>query len=165
MKMLDRPAVVNELMGKPIQQIRMRRSSPVHSKITGRVDEPASKMVLPDSVHDHAGRQGIVLSNDPLCQGDSPLLLRLVQCGLVGMGATDHHYLAVDTQLRPVLAWFGAHLVPGAVYLQSSQFQDGRLSDSRAISELETLVDAVITMQQAVAKTDGFAGPSPLAAG
>ena len=43
-------------------------------------------------------------------------------CGLVGMGATDHHYLAVDTQLGPVLAWFGAHLVPVAVYLQSRQF-------------------------------------------
>ena len=37
-------------------------------------------------------------------------------CGLIGMGATDHHYLTVDAQLRPVLAWFGAHVVPGMVY-------------------------------------------------
>ena len=52
-------------------------------------------------------------------------------CGLIGMGATDHHYLSIDSQLRPVLAWFGAHLVPGMVYLQSRHFEDGRLSDSR----------------------------------
>jgi len=37
---------------------------------------------------------------------------------LVAMGATHHYYLAVDSQLRPVLARFGAHLVTGAVYLQ-----------------------------------------------
>ena len=36
-------------------------------------------------------------------------------CGLIGMGATDHHYLAIDTQLRPELSWFGAQQVNGAV--------------------------------------------------
>lgn len=85
-------------------------------------------------------------------------------CGLVAMGATDHHYLAIDSQLRPVLAWFGAHLVPGAVYLQSHQFQEGRLADPGAIAGLETLANAVIAMQQAVADNSGIAGPSPLAA-
>ncbi len=85
-------------------------------------------------------------------------------CGLVGMGASDHHYLAVDTQLRPVLAWFGAHLAPVSVYLQSSQFQDGRLADPEAISSLEALADAVVAMSQAVTKESGTAGPSPLAA-
>ena len=86
-------------------------------------------------------------------------------CGLVAMGATDHHYLAIDSQLRPVLSWFGAHLVPGAVYLQSRQFQDGRLSDPSALADLETLAHAVIAMQQATADKDGLLGPSPLAAG
>ena len=86
-------------------------------------------------------------------------------CGLVGMGATDHHYLAVDTQLRPVLAWFGAHLVPGGVYLQSRQFQDGKLADPLAIAGLETLAKAVVAMHQAKAQKGGTVGPSPLAAG
>ena len=85
-------------------------------------------------------------------------------CGLVGMGASDHHYLAVDTQLRPVLAWFGAHVVPVAVYLQSRQFQDGRLADPEAISSLKSLTDAVVAMSQGVAKQGGMVGPSPLAA-
>lgn len=85
-------------------------------------------------------------------------------CGLVAMGATDHHYLAVDSQLRPVLAWFGAHLVPGAVYLQSRQFQEGQLADPEAIAALKKLANAVITMQQVVAENDGMIGPAPLAA-
>ncbi len=86
-------------------------------------------------------------------------------CGLLAMGATDHHYLTVDTQLRPVLAWFGAHLVPGAVYLQSRHFQDGQLADAQAISDLRTLAKAVVAIQGAVGGNGEMMGPSPLAAG
>ena len=84
-------------------------------------------------------------------------------CGLVAMGATDHHYLAIDSQLRPVLAWFSAHLVPGGVYLQSRQFQDGKLADLDAIAELHTLANAVIAMQRATTGNDETVGPPPLA--
>ena len=86
-------------------------------------------------------------------------------CGLLAMGATDHHYLTVDTQLRPVLAWFGAHLVPGAVYLQSRHFQDGQLADAQAITDLQSLAKAVVAMQRAIADNAGMMGPSPLPAG
>ena len=85
-------------------------------------------------------------------------------CGLVAMGASDHHYLSVDSQLRPVLAWFGAHLVPGMVYLQSRQFQEGQLADPEAVAGLENLAAAVIAMQKAVASSKEFMGPAPLAA-
>ena len=86
-------------------------------------------------------------------------------CGLIGMGASDHHYLTVDTQLRPVLAWFGAHLVPGQVYLQSQHFQDGKLADPQAVAGLETLGRAVVDLHKATARNGGAAGPPPLAAG
>ena len=85
-------------------------------------------------------------------------------CGLIGMGATDHHYLTVDTQLRPVLAWFGAHLVPGQVYLQSQHFQDGNLTDLKAIAGLQNLGQAVVSLHTATGSGDA-AGPAPLAAG
>ena len=85
-------------------------------------------------------------------------------CGLLAMGATDHHYLTVDTQLRPVLAWFGAHLVPGQVYLQSQHFQDGKLADPKAIAGLETLGKAVTALHKSLAGNDDSAGPPPLAA-
>ena len=86
-------------------------------------------------------------------------------CGLIGMGATDHHYLTVDTQLRPVLAWFGAHLVPGQVYLKSQHFQDGKLAEPEAIAGLETLGRSVIALHKSLAGNAESAGPPPLAAG
>ena len=84
-------------------------------------------------------------------------------CGLIGMGATDHHYLSIDAQLRPVMAWFGAHVAPGMVYLQSRHFQDGQLADPQAIADLQSLARSVVALHRAVAQ-DGLAGPSPLAA-
>lgn len=89
--------------------------------------------------------------------------LRGKACGLIGMGATDHHYLSVDTQLRPVLAWFGAHVVPGMVYLQSRHFQDGQLSDPQAIADLQSLAGSVVALHSAL-KEGGLSGPAPLAA-
>ena len=86
-------------------------------------------------------------------------------CGLIGMGATDHHYLTIDTQLRPVLAWFGAHLVPGQVYLKSQHFQDGKLAEPEAIAGLETLGRSVIALHKSLAGNAESAGPPPLAAG
>ena len=86
-------------------------------------------------------------------------------CGLIAMGASDHHYLAVETQLRPVLAWFGAHTTPVGVYLQSRHFQDGRLSDSAAIEGLKTLGGAVVAMQKAASDNREMQGPLPIAAG
>ena len=95
--------------------------------------------------------------------------LRGKACGLIGMGATDHHYLSIDAQLRPVLAWFGAHVVPGMVYLQSRHFQDGRLADPQAVADLQSLARSVVALHRAAAlslsKGDGeLAGPPPLAA-
>jgi NAD(P)H-dependent FMN reductase len=86
-------------------------------------------------------------------------------CGLIGMGATDHHYLTVDTQLRPVLAWFGAHLVPGQVYLQSQHFQDGKLADPKSIAGLENLGKSVVALHKSLAGNVDSSGPPPLAAG
>ena len=79
------------------------------------------------------------------------------------MGATDHHYLSIDAQLRPVLAWFGAHVAPGMVYLQSRHFQDGQLTDSQAIDDLQSLARSVVALHRAIAR-EGIGGPPPLAA-
>jgi FMN reductase len=48
--------------------------------------------------------------------------------GIVAMGGSPHHYLAADTQLRQVLAWFGALLAPDsalAVALPAAACQRG----------------------------------------
>ena len=86
-------------------------------------------------------------------------------CGFFAMGATGNHYLAIDSPLRPVLAWFGAHLVPGQVYLKSQHFQDGKLAEPEAIAGLETLGRSVIALHKSLAGNAESAGPPPLAAG
>ena len=88
--------------------------------------------------------------------------LRAKPVGIVAMGATLHHYLGVDWQLRAVLAWFGALVVPTSVYLESGHFQDGRLADPGARAGLAELVAALVAM---AAHARDQAGPPPLAAG
>ena len=84
-------------------------------------------------------------------------------CGLIGMGGSDHHYLAVDTQLRPVLGWFGAVPTPTTVYLQSRDFQDGQLANPQVVADLESLARAVIATHNALSHNPDTLGPRPLA--
>jgi FMN reductase len=88
--------------------------------------------------------------------------LRNKPVGIVAMGATLHHYLGVDGQLRSVLAWFGALVLPTSVYLESSHFKDGQLTDAAARAAIADLVGALL----AVARSPrDQLGPPPLAAG
>ena len=86
--------------------------------------------------------------------------LRNKPVGIVAMGATAHHYLGVDWQLRAVLAWFGARVVPTSVYLESGQFRDGALADEPSRAALADLVDALLEMPTGA---EGAYGPPPLA--
>ncbi|PYM17458.1 MAG: NADPH-dependent FMN reductase [Candidatus Rokuibacteriota bacterium] len=88
--------------------------------------------------------------------------LRDKPVGIVAMGATLHHYLGVDWQLRGVLAWFGALVVPTSVYLESSQFKDGKLADDRGRAALTDLVSALLDL---ASRPKRPLGPPPLASG
>jgi FMN reductase len=88
--------------------------------------------------------------------------LRGKPVGIVAMGATPHHYLGVDWQLRAVLAWFGALTLPTSVYLDSASFRDGQLADPQARAALADLVTGAQALAGAARDT---LGPPPLAAG
>jgi FMN reductase len=82
--------------------------------------------------------------------------------GIVAIGGSPHHYLAVDNQLRPVLAWFGALVAPTAVYLTGGDFKDGQLASATACADLAALTGTLITLSR---RLDPAAlGPQPLAA-
>jgi FMN reductase len=81
--------------------------------------------------------------------------------GIVAMGGSPHHYLAVDTQLRAVLAWFGALVAPTEVYLTGGDFTDGALSSETARLELAALARTLVALAR---RLDPAAlGPPPLA--
>lgn len=82
--------------------------------------------------------------------------------GIVAMGGSPHHYLAVDTQLRAVLAWFGALVAPTGVYLTGSDFTDGQLSTDSARRELAALTATLLALARRLDR--GELGPPPLAA-
>ena len=84
-------------------------------------------------------------------------------CGIVAMGATQHHYLGVDRHLRDVLAWFGALLAPTSVYLTAADFAEGEPS-SGAVGELRELFQTVLRLRAGVAEHPPSLGPTPLAA-
>jgi FMN reductase len=82
---------------------------------------------------------------------------------LVAMGASDHHYLGAERHLRDVLAFFGAHPLPTAVYLSSRDFVDGQPSQ-RAEDALDAVVSSAVTLAGALRERPAL-GPLPLAAG
>ena len=86
--------------------------------------------------------------------------LRDTPVGIVAMGGSDHHYLGVERHLRDVLAFFGAHPLPTAVYLSSMDFSGG-VPDERAARELDELFDAVAALAQALRGAPAL-GPAPL---
>ena len=66
--------------------------------------------------------------------------------GIVAMGGSPHHYLAVDTQLRQVLGWFGALVAPTGVYLTGADFRDGALASEVARKDLVALADTLLML-------------------
>jgi FMN reductase len=63
--------------------------------------------------------------------------------GIMAMGASPHHYLGVDNQLRAVLSWFGALVVPTSVYLTGASFDDEQKPMAGALDELDGMAAAV----------------------
>jgi FMN reductase len=82
--------------------------------------------------------------------------------GIVAMGGSPHHYLAVDGHLRQVLGWFGALVAPTGVYLTSGDFRDGQLTSETARKDLAALSDTLITLARRL--DPALLGPLPLAA-
>jgi FMN reductase len=83
--------------------------------------------------------------------------------GLVAMGASDHHYLGAERHLRDVLAFFGAVVMPVAVYLDGGDFTDG-VPGERAATVLDQLFAATVATAAALEGVEALCDPSPLAA-
>jgi FMN reductase len=82
--------------------------------------------------------------------------------GVLAMGGSPHHYLAVDGQLRQVLAWFGALVAPTGVYLTGADFRDGQLASETARQDLAALTHTLMMLARRLDPTSF--GPLPLAA-
>ena len=83
--------------------------------------------------------------------------------GIVAMGASDHHFLGAERHLRDVLTFFGAVVMPVAVYLNGTDFTDG-VPGVRAETVLDQLFTGVAATAAALDGVDAVAEPLPLGA-
>ncbi len=81
--------------------------------------------------------------------------------GIVAIGGSPHHYLAVDSHLRLVLGWFGALVAPTGIYLTGSDFKDGQLASDNARKDLAALTQTLLALSRL---NPAALGPLPLAA-
>jgi FMN reductase len=83
--------------------------------------------------------------------------------GLVAMGASDHHFLGAERHLRDVLAFFGAVVMPVAVYLNGGDFEDG-VPGERAATALDQLFAGTLATAAALDGVEALRSPPPMAA-
>jgi MsuE subfamily FMN reductase len=71
--------------------------------------------------------------------------------GLIATGGTDHHFLAIEHELKPVIGFFSGYPIPGAVYANNDHYsQDGELVDQGVLDRLRLLAEAVVGFAQRV---------------
>ena len=84
--------------------------------------------------------------------------------GLIATGGSDHHYLALEQELRPLLSFFYAYVIPGCVYVSSEHYSNRDLESMEILDRLEQLAKSVINLANLLPedRTDviGPIGPS-----
>ncbi|PSQ21581.1 NADPH-dependent FMN reductase [Halobacteriales archaeon QS_8_65_32] len=81
--------------------------------------------------------------------------------GLVATGATNHHYLAIDDELRPAMAFFGAHAVGGSVYATDEHFENGEITDEEIRDRLAHLGRATVEQARAIDRSEALSALGP----
>lgn len=77
--------------------------------------------------------------------------------GVIATGGSDHHYLAIEHQFKPILGFFNAHAIPGGVYANNRHFLNGDLVDNDILERLVTLSEE--TVRLATLLNRDFPGP------
>ena len=84
--------------------------------------------------------------------------------GLIATGGSDHHYLALEQELRPLLIFFHAFVVPGTVYINNMNISSSTYFVDKTLEQLDLLAKAVINLSNCLPedklKVIGPIGPS-----
>jgi MsuE subfamily FMN reductase len=96
-----------------------------------------------------------LVPNDP--KGHDPLRGKVV--GLLATGGSDHHYLILEHQLRPLFGFFGAYTPARAIYAASKGFDAQKQPQGELIEELTQLGQEVLILARFLALTPSLAHP------
>lgn len=64
--------------------------------------------------------------------------------GLIATGGSDHHYLALEHELKPLLGFFLAHAIPGSVYANNDHYSNRDLVSQDVIDRLKELAESIV---------------------
>ncbi len=79
--------------------------------------------------------------------------------GLIATGGTDHHFLAIEHELKPIVGFFSAHAIPGGVYANNEHYSGADLVDEAILERLRDLAMAVVEFANHVPGRN-LAGPA-----
>ena len=96
-----------------------------------------------------------LVPNDP--EGQDPLRGKVV--GLLATGGSDHHYLILEHELRPLFGFFGAYTPARAIYAASKDFDAQKQPQGRLIEELTQLGQEVVIQARFLAEAPGLSRP------
>ncbi|HTI14918.1 MAG TPA: NAD(P)H-dependent oxidoreductase [Dictyobacter sp.] len=83
-----------------------------------------------------------LIPGDP--NGQVPLRGKVV--GLVATGGSDHHFLSVGHQLRPLLGFFGAYTPARAIYASAKDFNAQKQVQDKLKESLSLLGQEIVTL-------------------
>ena len=81
--------------------------------------------------------------------------LRGKPVGLIATGGSDHHYLALEHELKPLLGFFLAHAMPGNVYANNAHYENGDLVSEDIIERLKELAESIVNFTKILPKDRG----------
>ncbi|GLV56812.1 FMN reductase [Dictyobacter sp. S3.2.2.5] len=79
-------------------------------------------------------------------RGHDPLRGKVV--GLLATGGSDHHYLVLEHQLRPLLGFFGAYTPARAIYASAKDFDTQKRVQGKLVEELTLLGQEIVTLSR-----------------
>lgn len=77
--------------------------------------------------------------------------------GIIATGGSDHHFLAIEHQFKPIFGYFKSYTVPGGVYVTNRHYSNGNLSDPEILNRLENLAGDTIRLSRSLNQT--YSGP------
>ncbi len=87
--------------------------------------------------------------------------LRGKAVGITATGGSDHHYLAIEHQFKPLIGYFNAYAIPGGVYANNGHFAGGELTDKNILERLANLAKETIRLSTLL--NNSYEGPAETA--
>lgn len=83
--------------------------------------------------------------------------LRGKTVGIIATGGSNHHFLAIEHQFKPIFGFFNAYTIPGGVYANNSHFDNGELTDEDILQRLDNLAKETVRLTGLLQQT--YSGP------